>query len=126
MIRFVTTLLLLASVVSISADTPGMSEARMHERIEYLASDALGGRAPGSEGERLTLEYLTRQFDGLGLAPGNPDGTYLQKVPLVGVTCTNSPAFRIDALDGSYTRSLRYGSEYMGWTLHQNDGASSR
>jgi Zn-dependent M28 family amino/carboxypeptidase len=124
MTRFVTTLVLLASAVCAGAQAPGMDEARMHERVRYLASDELQGRAPGSEGERLTLEYLTRQFEGLGLAPGNPDGSYLQEVPLVGVTCRNEPTFRIEAIDGSYERSLRYGSEYMGWTLHQNDGAS--
>ena len=41
---------------------------------------------PGTEGEELTGEYLISQFKALGLKPGNPDGTYVQKVPLVGIT----------------------------------------
>jgi len=52
--------------------------------IRTLASDEFEGRAPASLGEDRTVEYLVSQMKGLGLAPGNPDGTYVQKVPLVG------------------------------------------
>jgi hypothetical protein len=31
-----------------------------------------------------TIAYLTGQFQKMGLKPGNPDGTFLQAVPLVG------------------------------------------
>ena len=34
--------------------------------IQVLASDAFEGRAPGSKGEELTVEYLTGQFQALG------------------------------------------------------------
>lgn len=53
--------------------------------IQVLASDAFEGRAPGSKGEELTVEYLTGQFQALGLQPGNPNGTWTQDVPIVGV-----------------------------------------
>ncbi|MDX5437714.1 MAG: M28 family peptidase, partial [Pontibacter sp.] len=33
-----------------------------------------------------TVAYLTRQFKKLGLQPGNPDGSYVQKVPMFGYT----------------------------------------
>jgi Zn-dependent M28 family amino/carboxypeptidase len=49
-----------------------------------LAADEFEGRAPGSRGEELTVKYLTEQFQKMGLKPGNPDGTYTQKVPLAG------------------------------------------
>ena len=52
--------------------------------IKVLASDAFEGRAPGTPGEDKTVAYLTEQLKALGLAPGNPDGTYVQDVPLVG------------------------------------------
>jgi hypothetical protein len=61
-----------------------ISAERMLAHTRHLASDRLGGRAPGSEGEKLTLEYLVGEFDAMGCAPGNPDGTYFQLVPLVG------------------------------------------
>jgi Zn-dependent M28 family amino/carboxypeptidase len=54
--------------------------------IKVLASDEFEGRAPASKGEDLTIKYLTTEFQKLGLKPGNPDGTYLQNVPLVGIT----------------------------------------
>jgi Zn-dependent M28 family amino/carboxypeptidase len=55
-----------------------------HTRV--LASDEFEGRAPGTKGEDLTVKYLVQQFERLGLKPGNPDGTFIQKVPLVGIT----------------------------------------
>lgn len=54
------------------------------EHIKVLASDEFEGRAPASPGEEKTVAYLTEQFRRLGLEPGNPDGTYVQQVPLVG------------------------------------------
>jgi Zn-dependent M28 family amino/carboxypeptidase len=52
--------------------------------INRLASDEFAGRAPGTRGETLTIEYLAAQLAQYGLKPGNPDGTFFQKVPLVG------------------------------------------
>jgi hypothetical protein len=56
--------------------------------IKALSSDAFEGRAPGTPGEEKTVEYLTGQFRSLGLKPGNPDGSYVQEVPLVGTLAT--------------------------------------
>ena len=58
------------------------------ERIKILSSDAFEGRAPGSAGEEKTVEYLIESFRSFGLAPGNPDDTFLQQVPLVSLTPT--------------------------------------
>jgi Zn-dependent M28 family amino/carboxypeptidase len=56
------------------------------DRITFLSSDELQGRAPGSAGEEKTVDYLTKSFRSFGLAPGNQDGSYIQKVPLVSLT----------------------------------------
>ncbi len=56
------------------------------EHVRVLSSDRFEGRAPGTEGEALTVEYLSAQFAALGLKPGNPDGRWVQDVPLVGIT----------------------------------------
>jgi Zn-dependent M28 family amino/carboxypeptidase len=61
-----------------------LNAANMLRHIQILASDEYEGRAPGSRGEELTVSYLMEQFQRLSLQPGNPDGTYVQKVPLVG------------------------------------------
>src|SRR5262245_57387960 len=51
------------------------------QHVVKLASDEFEGRAPGTRGEELTLDYLVAQFRKTGLKPGNPDGTFLQNVP---------------------------------------------
>src|SRR5256885_16676566 len=56
------------------------------KHIQVLASDEFEGRAPGTLGEERTVSYLQKEFKRIGLQPGNPDGTYLQDVPLVGIT----------------------------------------
>ncbi len=56
----------------------------MLDHIKVLSSDAFEGRAPATEGEAKTVEYLVDQFRQMGLEPGNPDGSYTQDVPLVG------------------------------------------
>jgi Zn-dependent M28 family amino/carboxypeptidase len=53
--------------------------------IRVLASDKFEGRSPATAGERLTVDYLAGEFRRLGLKPGNPDGSYEQDVPLVGI-----------------------------------------
>src|SRR6202166_4858220 len=68
-----------AALASFSGD-------RILEHIRVLSSDEFEGRGPGSKGEQLTIKYLEGQYRSAGLEPGNPDGTYLQSVPLVGIT----------------------------------------
>ena len=65
---------------------PKVDSAPLMEHIKALSSDAFEGRLPGTPGEERTVEYLTGEFQKLGLKPGNTDGTFIQKVPLVGIT----------------------------------------
>ncbi len=65
------------------------------KHIRILASDEYEGRAPGSAGEKKTLDYLVAQARAMKLAPGNPDGTYLQRVPLWGVTSSGEASLRV-------------------------------
>ena len=53
--------------------------------IKILASDEFEGRAPGTKGEELSIKYISDQFKQIGLKPGNPDGSYVQEVPLAGI-----------------------------------------
>jgi Zn-dependent M28 family amino/carboxypeptidase len=54
--------------------------------IRELSSDRFLGRAVATAGEDSTVAYLARRFREMGLAPGMPDGGYLQRVPLVATT----------------------------------------
>jgi Zn-dependent M28 family amino/carboxypeptidase len=86
-----------------------------------LSSDAFGGRAPGSKGEELTVNYLVDQFKKMGLEPGNTDGTYLQKVPLVGITPAPAPlVFR----KGPRQSRLQWKDDVVAWTKHVAQNAS--
>src|ERR671927_267439 len=61
--------------------------------IKELASDPYEGRGPGTRGEELSVKYITEQFQRLGLKPGNPDGTFVQKVPLAGFITAPEASF---------------------------------
>ena len=67
-----------AAVSSLSAD-------RLLAHIRTLSSNEFEGRGPGTKGEEMAIGYMQRQFRELNLEPGNPDGSYLQNVPLVGI-----------------------------------------
>ncbi len=77
--------------------------------IGVLASDEFEGRAPGTKGEELTVNYLTDQFKKLGLKPGNPDGAYIQKVPLVGFKATPKAFF----VSGKKKMDLKFPDQYV-------------
>jgi Zn-dependent M28 family amino/carboxypeptidase len=82
------------------------------EQITTLASDEFEGRAPGTPGETVTIDYLQQQFKKLGLEPGNPDGTYLQAVPLVGISSHPVLSYSKDGQD----TPLKFGDDYVAWT----------
>jgi Zn-dependent M28 family amino/carboxypeptidase len=104
-------LLMLAALVAVSCTTDGpraasprqdlapalaaIDGAGMLAHIKVLASDDFEGRAPGTRGETLTVDYLVAQFKALGLQPGNPDGTYVQKVPLTGYISATEATVRV-------------------------------
>ena len=68
------------------ADMPTLDSAAMLDDIRQLSSDEFEGRSPGTKGEELTVKYLVDRFTAAGVEPGNPDGTWIQQVPLVGIT----------------------------------------
>lgn len=82
------------------------------EHIKVLSSDEFEGRAPGSHGETLTIDYLQQQFKKLGLEPGNPDGTYLQAVPLAGVS--TNPALYYGS--GDKAVALHFPDDFVTWS----------
>jgi len=92
---------------------PSIDGASILGHIQVLASDEYEGRAPGTEGEKKTVAYLVEQFRKLGLQPGNPDGSYLQKVPLVGISASPAPlVFR----KGGQSLELRWREDVVTWT----------
>jgi Zn-dependent M28 family amino/carboxypeptidase len=75
----------LAMMSSLAAAAPAdpVSPAALSADVKVLASDAFGGRAPGTAGEAKTIEWLVAQFKAAGLQPGGPGGSWTQPVPLI-------------------------------------------
>lgn len=65
------------------------------EDVRALSADEFEGRAPGTTGEEKTVAYLTRRFREIGLEPGNPDGTFIQQVPLIAFRSTATGFFDV-------------------------------
>jgi Zn-dependent M28 family amino/carboxypeptidase len=77
--------------------------------IQVLSSDTYEGRAPGSAGERYTVEYLIEQFKDMHMKPGNPDGTYVQQVPLVGFRTKATGSIEV----GGQTIDLKFPDDWV-------------
>src|SRR5688500_15690964 len=101
---------------------PPIDSSAILESIKVLASDEYEGRAPGTKGEDLTVKYLVDESKKLGLQPGNPDGTYVQKVPLVGIT--GAEARPLTITKGAQKKTYKWSAEVVAWTRRVSDSAS--
>jgi Zn-dependent M28 family amino/carboxypeptidase len=90
--------------------------------IKVLSSDEFEGRAPGSKGEELTVKFLQDAFTKIGLKPGNTDGTFVQPLPLVGITATNTRPLTVTGRGKNTT--FRWRDELVAWTKRVADTAS--
>jgi Zn-dependent M28 family amino/carboxypeptidase len=79
------------------------------QHTKALSADEYEGRGPGTKGEELTVKYLTEQYQRIGLKSGNPDGTFIQKVPLVGFTGSPTASFTV----GSKQINLEFPKDYV-------------
>ena len=63
-----------------------ISKAALAAHDQFLASDLLEGRGPGTRGDDVAMEYIAAQFASYGLKPAGDNGSFIQKVPLIGIT----------------------------------------
>jgi Zn-dependent M28 family amino/carboxypeptidase len=99
---------LLACVFLIAAETAPVPARALNaitpqgilKHIKVLASDEFEGRAPGTAGEKKSLDYIIEQCKILKLKPGTPDGKWLEPVALWGIT-TGGGDIRIKAGDAT-------------------------
>lgn len=57
----------------------------LRSHVRFLASDALQGRGTASAGDEAAMVYIASQFEGMGLKPGAPDGSWYQRFDVVGI-----------------------------------------
>jgi Zn-dependent M28 family amino/carboxypeptidase len=101
-----------AALASFSGD-------RILEHIRVLSSDEFEGRGPGSKGEQLTIKYLEDQYRAADLEPGNPDGTYLQSVPLVGITPDSN--MKLTLAGHGQTLEPKFQDDFVAWSKRVTD-----
>ncbi len=98
-----------------------IDESMFRAHIARLAADEFGGRKPGTEGEKLTLDYLEAEFRKLGLKPGN--GTsFRQEVPMVEITAAPDAALRFTTAGA--VSELKFREDMVIWTKRVKAGES--
>ena len=96
------------------AQVADISGERIRAHVRFLASDLLEGRGVGTRGGDLATEYIASQFAVAGAKPAGDNGTYFQRVPLVGAE-TESTA-TLAAESGGKRVSLEWLKDFVGVT----------
>src|SRR5271165_4475501 len=110
----------------VSVRMPGAAFAAMetispeHIRwhVRFLAHDLLEGRGTGQRGGDVAAEYIATQFAEYGLKPAGDNGSYLQKVPLVGITTLPETQFSLLPKQGA-AMNLKPLDEYVAYDQTQ-------
>ncbi len=117
-----TLVICLALTAFAAAQFPSLDPTRLMQDIKVLSSDEFAGRLPGTKGEDLSVNYIADQYKKIGLAPGNTDGTYFQKVPMVGMI--PDPSMMMTFRKGTTEDRLKYLDDFVAWTRHEEPQAS--
>jgi len=104
-----------ASSASVDAAAGAITSEGLMQHIADLSADSMEGRAPGTAGEQKAVAYMQSQFKALGLKPGNPDGTYLQNVDLIGYVAHPTASFTA----GGKTIALKFPDDYVANSRHK-------
>jgi Zn-dependent M28 family amino/carboxypeptidase len=90
-----------------------LSAGSLAEHVKVLSSDEFEGRAPVSDGEEKTVQYLEAEFKKVGAQPGNGE-SYFQDVPLVEIT--PNPDMTLTISGGESPMSFSYGDNVVAWS----------
>ncbi len=90
---------------------------RIRAHVRFLSHDLLEGRGTGQRGGDIAAEYMATQFALYGLKPAGDNGTYLQRVPMVGVTPGPETTFSLVSRSG--TKNLKPLDDYVAYDQTQ-------
>jgi len=68
---------------------------KIRAHVKFLASDLLEGRGTGARGGDIAAEYIATQFALYGLQPAGDNGSYLQKVAMLGIATQDDTTFAL-------------------------------
>jgi Zn-dependent M28 family amino/carboxypeptidase len=91
---------------------------RIRAHVRFLSHDLLEGRGTGQRGGEIAAEYISTQFALYGLKPAGDNGSYFQKVPLVGITPTPQSTFSLVPAKGS-AMNLKLLDQYVAYDQSQ-------
>src|SRR5579871_2871324 len=94
------------------AQSGPVSADRIRAHVKFLSSDLLEGRGVGQRGGDLATEYIATQFALAGAQPAGENGTYFQKVPLVGTAI--QPSARMSASGNGKEVAFRWEDDFVG------------
>jgi Zn-dependent M28 family amino/carboxypeptidase len=106
----------LPSAAFAAMETIDPEHIRWH--VRYLSHDLLEGRGTGQRGGDIAAEYISTQFAESGLKPAGDNGSYLQKVPLVGITTLPETQFSLVPKKGE-AMNLKALDEYIAYDQTQ-------
>jgi Zn-dependent M28 family amino/carboxypeptidase len=86
--------------------------------VRYLSHDLLEGRGTGQRGGDIAAEYIATQFALYGLKPMGDNGTYLQRVPMVGITPDAATTFSLVPANGA-AMDLKVLDQYVAYDQTQ-------
>jgi Zn-dependent M28 family amino/carboxypeptidase len=90
---------------------------RVRANVRFLSLDLLEGRGTGQRGGDIAAQYIATQFALEGLKPAGDNGTFMQRVPLVGVTPL--PETRFSLVSGGTAKNLRPLDDYVAYNETQ-------
>src|SRR5438105_11723073 len=90
--------------------------------VRFLSHDLLEGRGTGQRGGEIAAEYIATQFSLDGLKSAGDNGTYMQKVPMVGVSTLPQSSYSLVPNSGEPI-NLKLLDDYVASNQKQQDEA---
>jgi Zn-dependent M28 family amino/carboxypeptidase len=94
---------------------------RAHDK--FLSSDLLEGRGPGTRGDDLAMQYIAAQFEAVGLEPAGDNGTFFQRVPLLGIKYDTARSNVSFTKQGAPPMTLKYLDDFVATDESQTESS---
>lgn len=97
---------------AVHAQAPDISGERIRAHVKFLSDDLLEGRGVGTRGGQLAAKYIASQFALIEAKPAGDNGSYFQRVPMVGAT--TDPSATVSADGNGKRESFRWMDDFVG------------
>ena len=101
-----------STVTAKSNGRDAITQEDLKEWLTYLASDELEGRNTYTEGLGLAAGYIAERLRSWGVKPGGPNGSYFQRVAVLGVKSDNNSTITVEAGGQTHTFKNKEGINF--------------